>query len=88
MCSIYKFEALVIQFSCSVMSDCDLMDWSMPGFPVHHQFPELLKLMSTESVMPCNHLILCHPLLRLPSIFPSISVFSNDSTLHIRLPKY
>ena len=70
------------------MSDCDLMDWSMPGFPVHHQFPELLKLMSTESVIPCNHLILCHPLLLLPSIFPSISVFSNDSTLHIRLPKY
>ena len=48
----------------------------------------LLKLMSIESVMPSNHLILCHPLLLLPSIFPSIRVFSNESTLHIRWPKY
>ena len=48
----------------------------------------LLKLMSIESVMPSNHLILCHPLLLLPSIFPSIRVFPNDSALHIRWPKY
>ena len=48
----------------------------------------LLKLMSKESVMPSNHLILCHPLLLLPSIFPSIRVFSNESVLHIRWPKY
>ena len=48
----------------------------------------LLKLMSIESVMPSNHLILCRPLLFLPSIFPSIRVFSNESALHIRLPKY
>ena len=48
----------------------------------------LLKLMSTESVMPSNHLILCHPLLLPPSIFPSIRVFSNESALHIRWPKY
>ena len=48
----------------------------------------LLKLMSTESVMPSNHLILCHPLLLLPSIFPSIRVFSTESVLHIRWPKY
>ena len=48
----------------------------------------LLKLMSIESVMPSNHLILCHLLLLLSSIFPSISVFSNDSALHIRWPKY
>ena len=47
-----------------------------------------LKLMSTESVMPSNHLILCHPLLLLPSIFPSIRVFSNESALRIRWPKY
>ena len=47
-----------------------------------------LKLMSIESVMPSNHLILCHPLLLLPSIFPSIRVFSNESLLHIRWPKY
>ena len=48
----------------------------------------LLKLMSIESVMPSNHLILCCPLLLLPSIFPSIRVFSNESVLHIRWPKY
>ena len=47
----------------------------------------LLKLMSTESVMPCNHLIFCHPLLLLPSIFPRIRVFSNESVFHIRWPK-
>ena len=51
-------------------------------------FRSLLKLMSIESVMLSNHLILCHPLLLLPSIFPSIRVFSNDSILHIRWPKY
>ena len=48
----------------------------------------LLKLMSVESVMPSNHLILCHPLLLLPLIFPSIEVFSKESGLHIRWPKY
>ena len=48
----------------------------------------LFKLMSTESVMPSNHVVLCHPLLLLPSSFPSIRVFSNESVLHIRLPKY
>ena len=48
----------------------------------------LLKLMSTESVMPSNHLIFCHPLLLLPSIFPSIRIFSNESTLRMRWPKY
>ena len=51
-------------------------------------FQSLLKLMPIESVMPSNHLILCCPLLLLPSIFPSIRVFSNDSVLHIRWPKY
>ena len=50
--------------------------------------PSLPKLMSTESVMPSSHLILCRPLLHLPSIFPSIGVFSNESALHIRWPKY
>ena len=50
------------------------MDWSTPGFPVHQQLLSLLKLMSIESVMPSNHLILCRPLL-LPSIFPSIGSF-------------
>ena len=50
--------------------------------------PNLTQLMSIELVMPSNHLILCHPLLLLPSIFPSIRVFSNESVLHIRWPKY
>ena len=48
----------------------------------------LLKLMSIESVLPSNHLIFCHPLLLLPSVFPSIKVFSSESVLHIRWPKY
>ena len=51
-------------------------------------FRSLPKLMSIESVMPSNHLILCHPLLLLPSIFPSIKVFSNESVLHIGWPNY
>ena len=56
------------------------MNHSTPGLPVHHQLP--------ESVMPSNQLILCRPLLLLPSIFPRIKVFSNESALHIRWPKY
>ena len=59
----------------------DPMDWSTPDFPVHHSW-SLLKLTSIESVMPSNHLILCRPLLLLPSIFPSIRVFSNVSSSH------
>ena len=51
-------------------------------------FQSLLKLMSIESVMPSNHLILCRPLLLLPSIFPTIGFFPNESLLHIRWPKY
>ena len=58
-------------------------DCSMPGFLVHHQHLSLLKLMSFESVMPSNHLVLCLPLLFLPSVFPSIRVFSNESVLSI-----
>ena len=63
------------------------MDCRTPGFPVHHRSQSLLKLVSIESVMPSNHLILCSPLLLLPSIFPSIRVFSSESVLHIRWPK-
>ena len=62
------------------------MDCSTPGLPVHHQPLELRKLMSIELVMPSNHLILSWSLL-LPSIFPSIRVFSNESVLCIRWPK-
>ena len=60
----------------------------MPHLPVHHHSQRLLKLMSIKSVMTSNHLILCHPLLLPPSIFPSIRVFSNESALRIRWPKY
>ena len=63
------------------------MDRSMPGLPVHHQLP-VYSNSSIESVIPFNYLILCCPLLLLPSIFPSIRVFSNDSVLCIRWPKY
>ena len=59
----------------SCLTLCDPMDYRMPGLPVHHHSLNLLKLMSTESMMTSNHLILCRPLLLLPSIFPSISVF-------------
>ena len=79
------------QFSSVVQSYptlCNPMDCSTPGFPVHHQLPDLLKLKSTKSVMPSNHLVFCRPLLLLPSIFPSIRVFSNESVLCIRWPKY
>ena len=77
----------VSQFSHSVMSD------SLWPHGLHHAknpcpSPDLLKLISIESVMPSNHLILCHPLLLLPSILPSNRVFSDESVLHIRWPKY
>ena len=80
----YQFSS--VTQSCLTL--CDPMDCSMSGFPVHHQIMDLLKLMSIESVMPSNHLFLCHPLLLLPPIAPSIRVFSNESTLHMRWPKY
>ena len=64
------------------------MNCSMPGLPVHHQLLKLPKLMSIKWVMPSNHLLLYHPLLLLPSIFPSIRVFSNESVLLISWPKY
>ena len=77
-------SAITSLFVCSVAKSyptlCNPMDCSTPGLPVH-------QLMSIESVMPSNHLILCHRLL-LPSIFLSIRVFSNESALCIRWPKY
>ena len=80
-----------VQFSsiaqlCSTLFDP--MNHSMPGLPVHHQLSEFTKLMSIKLVMPPSHLILCRPLLLLPPIPPSIRVFSNESALHMRLPKY
>ena len=80
-----------VQFSSVTQSCptlCDPMNCSMPGLPVHHQLPSPPKPMSIESVMPSNHLILCCPLLLLPSSFPSIRVFSNETALSIRWPKY
>ena len=75
--------------SCPIL--CDPMDCSTPGTspPCPSPSPGVCsKLVSIESVMPYNHLILCHPLLLLPSIFPNIRVFSNESVLHVRWPKY
>ena len=78
------------QFS-SVTQSCltlwDSMDFSMTGFPVHPTSRSLLKFMSIESVMPSNHLTLCHPFL-LPSILLSIRGFSSQSVPSIRWPKY
>ena len=82
----YPYFSSSVAQSCLTL--CDPMNCSMPGLPVHHQLPSPPKPMSIESVMPSNHLILCHPLLLLPSIFPSIRLFSNESALHIRWPKY
>ena len=67
---------------------CDPMNHSKPGFPVHPNSWSLPKFMSIQSVMPSNHLIFCCPLLLLPLIPPSIRVFSNESALRIRWPKY
>ena len=72
----------------SYMTLCESMNCSMPGLSVHHQLPSPPKLMSIELVMPSNHLILCHPLFLLPSIFSSIRVFPNESALSIRWLKY
>jgi len=63
------------------------MDCSTPGFSVTHFSQSLLRFMSIESIRPSSHLILCYPLLLLPSIFPSIRVFSSESALRIRWPK-
>ena len=64
------------------------MDCRMLGFPVLHNLPEFVKFMFTESVKPCNYLIFCHHLLLLPSIYPSIRIFSNKLALRITWPKY
>ena len=80
----YKHQFSSVTQSCLTLYDP--MDCSTPGLITNCW--SLPKPMSIESVMPSNHLILCHHLLLLPSIFPSIRVFSNESTLHIRWPKY
>ena len=80
-------------FSSSVQSLnrvrlCNSMNRSTPGLPVHQQSRSSLKLTSIESGIPSSHLILCHPLLLLPPIPPSIRAFSSESTLRMRWPKY
>ena len=74
--------------SLSHVQLCNPMDCSTPGLLSITNSWSFLKLMYIELMMPSNHLILCCPLLLLPSIFPSMRVFSNESTLHIRWPKY
>ena len=64
------------------------MNCSTPGLPVHYQLPEFTQTHVHKVMRPSNHLILCHPLLLPPSIFPSIRVFSNESVVCIRWPKY
>ena len=79
-----------VQFSHSVMSNSLATPWTaacQASLSITNS-QSLFKLMSIESVMPSNHLILCHPLLLPPSIFPSIRVFSNKSVICIRWPKY
>ena len=76
-----------VQLSLSGAQLCDPMDCSMPGFPCPSSTPRACSNLFIKSVMPSNHLILCCLLLLLPSIFPSIRVFSNESVLHIRWPK-
>ena len=80
-----------VQFSSDAQSCptlCDPMNRSTPGLPVHHKLPEFTQTQVHESVKPSSHLILWHPLLLLPSIPPSIRVFSNESALRMRWPKY
>ena len=86
---LYKTELLLLLFSHSVMSD-SATPWTAArqaslSFTISWR---LLKLMSVESEMPSNYLILCHPLLLPPSVFPSIRVFPNELALCIRWPKY
>ena len=89
-CSTQAFSSFgsSVQFSCSVVSDSVTPRTAacQASLSITNS-RSLLKLMSIESVMPSNHLTLCHPLLLLPSIFPSIRVFSNESVLHIRWPR-
>ena len=71
----------------SCLTLCKPTDYSTPGFSVLHHLPKLAQLMFIESLTPST-VSSCHPLLLLPSVFPSIRIFSNDSALHIRWPKY
>ena len=80
--------SFVVQFPKSCLTLCNPMTAALQAPPSSTVSWNLLKFMSIELVMLLNHLILCHPLLHLPSIFPSTRVFSNESALHIKWPKY
>ena len=84
--SFLDFQFNSVGQSCLIL--CDPMNCSTPGLPVHHNSWSLLKLMSIKLVMPSSHLILYHPLLLLPPIPPGIRVFSNESALCMKWPKY
>ena len=84
--SILNFQFSSVTQSCLTL--CDPMDCSTPGLPVLHHLLELAQMHIYRLVIPSNHLILCLPLLLPPSIFPSIRVFSSESDLHIRWPRY
>ena len=86
--SEYGISAFSSVQSLSRVRLCDPMNRSTPGLPVHHQLPELPELMSIEPLKPSSYLIFCHSLLLLPPIPPSIRVFSKESTLRMRWPKY
>ena len=84
----FVFHMCCFSVAQSHPSLCDPMDCSTPGLPVPHHLQSLPKFMSIASVMPSSHLILWYPLIFLPSIFPSIRDFSNESAVHIWWPKY
>jgi len=84
--SFLSRRKLKVAQSCPTL--CNSMDCSMPDFPVHHQIPEFTQTHVHWVDDAINYLILCLPLLLLPSFFPSIRVLSNESILHIRWPKY
>ena len=89
ICLYFWFLYILFQFISVAQSWptlWDTMDCSTSGF--QHQLLELLRLMSIQSVMPPNYLMLCYPLLLLPPIFPSIRVYSNELVLHLGWPKY
>ena len=83
--SLSSVQFILVAQSCLTL--CNPMNHSMPGLPIHHHLRSSLKLTPIESVMPSSHLILCRPYLLLPPIPPSIRVFSDESTLHMRWPK-
>ena len=89
----FKYEGEIKSFQFSSVTQscptlCNPMNRSTPGLPVHHKLPEFTQTHVHQSTMPSSHLILCCPLLLLPPIPPSIRVFSNESTLCMRWPKY